>query len=242
MENQSTLGMLLIPQIFFFVMFSLQRAISGLQNAFGYSYVNKKAKNNSTDVKAQNDLKKMWITSMVLAFITLVTTALLTISEYKYVNSGVLNVISLISGFGSLVAVFALANCFSPLFKKDSFLSKIFDNDIHKWEVVITGGLMITGILSGVNLVYLFGSVLVGMVFHKGFINKAFNLPFLHKQEITNDLTGSTYNIPSLGLTIKRFIKNGKVRFALAIVLTALVLINEYYFKWSFDITSFVKK
>lgn len=220
-------------QLFFFVMFTIQRGISGLQNSFGYKYSNLKTKSKETETNkvAQNKLKFMWITTIGLMFISLVVGALLSVGEERYVTSGLINAVSLIATFASLFSSFALANCFYPVIK-----SKLLGTDIHKWEVVITGSLMIVGILSGVNFFYLFVSVLLGMVFHKGFINRAFDLPFLHKQEITNDLTGNTYNIPSLGLTIKRFIKNGKLRLALAVVGLFLVLLNEFYLHIQFDI------
>lgn len=222
-------------QLVFFVLFTIQRSLSGIQNYFGYSYSNLNKNPNETNHKAQNKLKMMWITTMGLLFITLSTGMSLSIGEHKFVTSNFLNILSIVLTIVSFLSCIFLANSFYDVLKV-----KFIDKDIHKWETIITGALMIVGIISGVNFFYLFVSVLLGMVIHKGFINLAFNLPFLHKKEITDDLTGKTYNIPSLNLTIKRLITNGQVRLFLAVIGTLLVLVNEFYFKVNFDIRTIV--
>lgn len=84
--------------------------------------------------------------------------------------------------------------------------------DIHLWELLATSTAFLTMIISGGDILGCIFSVYPALILHKGFINVKSGLSFLDTR--TDDPTGKTFGIPSLGIKIPR---NGNTtRFILA--------------------------
>lgn len=133
--------------------------------------------------------------------------------------------------------IFVIINAFDVYMKAASFnllpymrfLKKY--RDIHFWENLVTGGYFVFLILAHFNILYLFCSVYPALILHKGLINKGSGLSFFSTK--TDDTTGKTYNIPLLGIKIKRSSNSVRLIFA-SISLIAAVLI--FIFGWNLSL------
>lgn len=133
-----------------------------------------------------------------------------------------------------LFILYFIVNLFVVYMKTVSFkqhpkftLFKKFQ-DIHLWEEFVTGGIVIYMTLAGFNILLILCSVYPALIIHKGLINIGSKLDFF--ATATDDPTGKTFNIPLLGIKIKRS-SNG-VRLTLAgISIVAAILI--LFFGWN---------
>ena len=115
------------------------------------------------------------------------------------------------------------------------FKNKFFRVDVHFWETIQNGIVVLIGLLAGMDLIYIIASVTVGQIFHRGEVNKAFDLPYIMKNEITDDPTGKTYGIPLLDIAIRR-LSNGYIRVALGVAFIIWIIVNELFFNLQLNI------
>lgn len=238
-------------QFIWIVLLTLQRSISGLQNMYGYKLQAK----TSTIVGLMS-------TTVVLLAITAALGFDLAVGEDRVVNSVPVQIVIGLLTLIAILSVLFVANAFyiktknvtdrSKVKSKDGesieyeqgidipFLPLKVEKDIHLWEYTATGALMLAAIVGGVDIIYAIASVTIGMVFHKGFINLGVGRPFLDPDEITNDPTGQTFDIPSLDIIYRRLVKDGRVRVLYAIAGLVYILLNEYLMHWTISLPNIV--
>lgn len=211
-----------IVEITTFLFLIGHRGLSGLQNHYGY--------------KRRSCFVMYFITTICMLFTARVTQMWISPASVFYVpgNTDLTKFVAIAGAIVSVIGFFGVANSFKRV-------TTLLPRDIHLWETIATGAFAVTAFAAGVDIIYLFLSVSPGMVLHKGLINVSTNRPFIDAQEITDDKTGATYGIPTLDLVVKRFIRNGWYRLALAILATAFVILNELYFNINFNVFTLIR-
>lgn len=93
---------------------------------------------------------------------------------------------------------------------EDSFDTRmrLLPTDVHLWEMLATGGVMISVTAIGGNLLLILASVYPALIIHKGLINTFSGLPWWDVR--TDDATGKTFSIPLLNLRIPRMGLRGR--------------------------------
>lgn len=192
-----------------FIFLVIHRGLSGLQNHYGY----------------RNQHCSLFVISIIL-FIFTTKVSIIWVYQQVWISQLVAGILFAISAF-SIYGVVNSFNTINPRFPH---------RDVHFWEVLLTGGFVLGSVAIGVDLIYILLSVPTGMVLHKGFINIANSRPFIDANEITDDKTGKTYGIPSLGIKMLRLVRNGYVRLVIGYTAIELVILNELITKFHFTI------
>lgn len=102
--------------------------------------------------------------------------------------------------------------------------------DIHMWESLLTGGYFIYLTLAGYNIILLCCSVYPALLLHKGLINLGSGLHFF--AEATDDPSGKTYGIPTLGIKINR----SSTKFRIIVAGLSLVILGLVWI-WGFNVS-----
>lgn len=108
----------------------------------------------------------------------------------------------------------------------------LFPSDIHLWEMLATGGILLAWFIAGGNLYLIGASIYPSLLLHKAAINiiprikelgwtSAFNSFFDHR---TDDATGKTFTIPLLNLSIPRLSLRARIILAILSVVGAIVI------------------
>lgn len=185
-----------------------QRASSGLQNAFGYR------RNN-------NLLYGSTIASILISVLTYLSLLKYNITEHFFINYILSPSFLVVTIIGLIGVALSFTKSIKPM--------------IHTYEVVATGGIVLSAFTMGVNIIDLIFTVYPGLVLHKGFINLASNRSFIDKQEITNDATGKTYYLEVFNINIPR-LNSGFLKLGLAIASIILFMVNYLLFGYEFNI------
>lgn len=120
-------------------------------------------------------------------------------------------------------ALFAFAAMVSAIAVRDSFDpgDRLFPKDVHLYETITTGALVVAMCLAGHNIIMVAASVYPALILHKALINSAFGKPWTYHG--TDDKTGKTFGIPLLGIKIPRNSLGLRVALALGSIALAIV-------------------
>lgn len=175
--------------MFEFLYLFIFRAVSGAQNGFGYA-------------DRQNGRR---IVTFLMELALIATGFLfLRIGDHLEWWQMMFVIVGLVV---SLLGVAGVEGSFDPEW------NLIFD-DVHFWEVLATGGVTISWVVAGGNLVTIAASVYPALILHKGFVNIGSRKSFFYHG--TDDETGKTYSIPILGWKIPRLSTSWRITLAVA--------------------------
>jgi|GEM_PF-6487856 len=122
----------------------------------------------------------------------------------------------------------------------------LFPTDIHLWEMLATGGILLAWFVAGGNLYLIFASIYPSLLLHKAAINiiprikdlgwkKALDFFLDHR---TDDATGKTFTIPLLNICVPRL--SLRARIILAIIST-IMAITVSLAGWRLDLNVLIK-
>lgn len=157
-----------------FTFLFVYRVLSGAQNAAGY---------------ARRKSLRQWMTGALLAL----AVAALAVTLFQ---SGPL-AFRLASGILMLASVAGIVGVEGG-FARWQFLP----GDIHLWESILTGAMVMAFPLAGWDVFGTLLSIYPALVLHKVLINLGGGNPWNY--EGTDDATGETFTIPTLGISIPR--------------------------------------
>lgn len=175
-----------------FIFLFTYRVLSGLQNGLGY--------------RRHNLLRS--ITSYLLALAAL---AIIFIAIRQA------PLIAFLSIAGALISALGAIGVEDSFNKKTSLLRE----DIHFWEMLATGGVMISVTILGGNLILILASVYPALIIHKGLINTFSGLSWWDQR--TDDPTGKTFSIPLLGIAVPRMGLRGRQALAVASLMATAI-------------------
>lgn len=188
-----------------FIYLFLFRSLSGAQNGFGYA-------------RQQNGRR---ITTFLMELILIGTAFVFLRGDASPVWW---QMIFILGGLViSLLGVAGVEGSFDPEW------NLLFD-DVHFWEVLATGGVTISWVAAGGNLVTIAASVYPALILHKGFVNIGSRKSFFYHG--TDDHTGKTYSIPILGWKIPRLSTSWRITLAVASI-AAFGLSQLFHFGFS---------
>lgn len=133
-------------------------------------------------------------------------------------------------GYKVAAIVLSLLSLVTAIGVDDSFsttYSSLLPVDIHLHETITTGAFVLALCAAGCNMVLVACSVYPGLIVHKALINAGSGKPWNYHG--TDDPTGKTFNIPTLGIRIPR--ESHKARMILAGISLAIAAICFIY-KW----------
>lgn len=181
-----------------FIILVAHRAASGAQNGLGY------AKSRMRNVATIN-LAAMAMLGAILALV----------SPLPAWQKG----LAIMAFAGSMIGVGMVDKAFAA--RKEGRTLPKWKADIHLWENAITGGFLIGVVLYGANILMAVLAVYPGLILHKGFVNLGSRLTFFAGR--TDDASGKTYGLPSLGIKVPRL--SVRARIALAILSIAAAVL-----------------
>lgn len=184
----------------------LFRVLSGVQNGIGYAHLSKQT--------------AIAITSILLAFATIL--------PFFIFNIKGLSTIGIVAAMAGIVI-----SIVGNMGVYDNFTKSlgIFPQDIHLWELLLTGGVSVCWIALGGNLYLIAAHVYPALLLHKAAVNIGSGLPFWDHR--TDDATGQTYNIPLLNLRIPRLSLRGRQIIAVVSIVGAAVV---WWQEWTLSI------
>jgi len=177
-----------------FIYLFLFRVISGLQNGLGYARAH------------------TWRTAVSYL---LVITAFLPVLVILPGKPTVLILIGAIAG--------AIISALGAYGVEDSFNEKVkrLPKDIHLWEMLATGGVVISVTIMGGNIILILASIYPALIIHKGLINTFSGFSWWYHG--TDDVTGKTFTIPLLGLSVPRLNVSARKTIAVLSIVAAAV-------------------
>lgn len=179
------------------------RSVSGLQNGLGYAR------------------------KEVLRSVTSLALGLALIGFILYFTKQPPTILKPVAILLALISVLGVMGVEINFNKGGRFLKR----DTHFWELLATGGITLACFFAGFNLVNISASVYPALILHKGFINLGSKQKWFY--EGTDDKTGDTYGIPSLGIKIPRMGTMFRISVA---VLSIMAMIINSSLKWSLTI------
>lgn len=138
--------------------------------------------------------------------------------------------------------VLAAVSVVSTLGVWDNFtgvLKHRMPDDIHFWELLLTGGITLCWIVLGGNLYLVAAHIYPALLLHKGAVNIGGGSPFWDTG--TDDPTGKTFNVPLLNIRIRRMGLRGRQILAAISVIAVPIVIWQDYSLTLFDILNFLR-
>ena len=186
-----------------FLYLFLYRSISGAQNGYGYARSN-----------------MLSVATLLMVFMAM---GLILYAGYENTHTG-FRIAAGLCGLGAVLSAVMVDQSF-----RNRGGGKLYD--IHLWETITTGAITLGAVLVGGNLLYILASIYPGLILHKGFVNLGAGLLWWDSR--TDDPTGDTFSIPSLGIAIPRAATTIRIILAVAsLVLAALT----FALGWSFQV------
>lgn len=181
-----------------FIILIIQRAASGAQNGFGYA-----------------KSRMQYIATLNLAAMAGLGATIALVSPLPAWQKG----LAIMAFAGSMIGAGMVDMAFAA--RKEGRTLPKWQADIHLWENAITGGFFLGVVLYGANIIMAVLAVYPGLILHKGFVNLGSKLAFFAGR--TDDASGKTYGLPSLGIKVPRL--SVRVRIALAILSIAAAVL-----------------
>lgn len=177
-----------------FLYLFLFRALSGVQNGFGYA-----------DRKILRT-----ITTLIMGLALMGTLFWI----FYYPPESYWKVASIFLVLASIVGVLGVEDSFNDNYQ-------ILPKDVHLWEILATGGVTLAWVTLGGNLISIAASIYPGLILHKGFINLGSGKTWWYHG--TDDPSGQTYSIPLLGIKIPRLSTRGRISIAVASLMAVII-------------------
>ena len=183
-----------------FLYLTIFRALSGLQNGLGYG---------------QRQLYRVIISIIMLIDIVSLTVYLHLLNLFPWQHWMALCCLMI-----SAIGTFGVEDNFS-------IRLNLCKRDIHLWELLATGGVTLASILMGLDIIGIACSIYPGLILHKGFVNVCSGLSWWYHG--TDDTTGKTFNVPTLGIRVPRLSVKGRVILACVSMLTIVITSTSHY-------------
>ena len=183
--------------MFDFLFLLIFRALSGAQNGFGYA-----------GQSVGRTLTSGLALSMLIGFYFMF---------HLYQAPSWSSILAITGILVSMLGIVGVEDSFNPGFN-------ILPRDIHFWELLATGGITISFILLGGNLLAIAGSVYPGLILHKGFVNIGSGKGWWYQG--TDDASGKTFKIPLLNIKVPRLSTRWRIVLAVGSVL-------GFHFSWA---------